>query len=80
MWLKNFRNKKLQTLLIGLIILMCALLLCTSLSMLLSLNEPLEDLMEECDSAFAVIYPYEYDDEEEVQAIAKRARILFVFL
>lgn len=72
MWSKNFRNKKLQTLLIGLIILMCALLLCTSLSMLLSLNEPLEDLMEECDSAFAVIYPYEYDNEEEVQAIAKR--------
>ena len=28
--------------------------------------------MEECDSAFAVIYPYEYDNEEEVQAIAKR--------
>lgn len=76
MWLKNFRNKKLQTILIGLIILMCALLLSTSLSILLSLNEPLEQLMEECDSAFAVVYPYDEENEEEVTKIAERLESL----
>ena len=76
MWLKNFRNKKLQTLLVGLILLSCALLISTSLSILLSLNEPLEQLAEECDSAFAVVYPYAEEYEEEVCAIAKRLESL----
>lgn len=76
MWLKNFRNKKLQTFLIGLIILMCALLLSTSLSILVSLNEPLEQLMEECNSAFAVVYPYAEENENEVRAVAERLEAL----
>lgn len=76
MWLKNFRNKKLQTLLIGLILLLCALLISTSLSILLSLNEPLEQLAEECDSAFAVVYPYAEEYEQEVRAVAKRLESL----
>lgn len=76
MWLKNFRNKKLQTLLIGLILLLCALLVSTSLSILLSLDEPLEQLVKECDSAFAVIYPYDEENEEEVYAVAKRLEAL----
>lgn len=76
MWLKNFRNKKMQTLLIGLILLLCALLLSTSLSILLSLDEPLGQLAEECNSAFAVIYPYAEEDEESVGEIAKRLEAL----
>lgn len=76
MWLKNFRNKKLQTLLIGLIMLLCALLLSTSLNILVSLNEPLEQLAEECKSAFAVVYPYAEENEGEVTAIAERLAAL----
>ena len=76
MWLKNFRDKKLQTLLIGLIIAMCALLLSTSLSILISLNEPLEQLMEETNSAYSLVYPYAGGNDEEVLSVAKRLEAL----
>lgn len=76
MWLKNFRNRKLQTLLIGIIVLLCALLLSTSMSILLSLKEPMEQLVEECQSADAVIYPNEKNDPEKVKAVAKRLEAL----
>lgn len=76
MWLKNFRNKKMQTVLIGLIMLMCALLLSTSLGIFLSLDEPIEKLTKECDSAFAVIYPYDKKNEESVEEIASRLETL----
>lgn len=76
MWLKNFRNRKLQTLLIGIIILLCALLLSTSMSILLSLREPMEQLVEECQSADAVIYPNEKENPEQVKAVAKRLEAL----
>lgn len=76
MWLKNFRNRKFQTLLIGIIVLLCALLLSTSMSILLSLKEPMEQLVEECQSADAVIYPNEKNDPEKVKAVAKRLEVL----
>lgn len=72
MWLKNFRNRKFQTFIIGIIILLCALLLSTSMSILTSLNEPLMQLVEECQSADAVVYPYEESDETVVEMIATR--------
>ena len=73
MWLKNFRQRKLQTFLTVIIILLCALFLSTSLSILLSLNEPMERLVEECESAFAVVYPYS-DIDSEVEDVAERLR------
>lgn len=76
MWLKNFRNKKLQTLLIGLMISLCSLLLGTSFNILVSLNEPLEQLVEECHSAFAVVYPYAKENEQAVTTFAERLEAL----
>ena len=67
MWLKIFRNKKLQTFLVGMIILMCAMLISTSLSVFLSLNEPLDQLSEECDSAYSVVYPYQEENPAAVR-------------
>lgn len=72
MWLKNFRNKKLQTFLVGMIILMCAMLISTSLSVFLSLNEPLDQLSEECDSAYSVVYPYQEENPTAVKELAER--------
>ena len=76
MWLKNFRNRKFQTLLVGIIILLCALLLSTSMSILLSLREPMEQLVEECQSADAIVYPNERKNPEQVKAVAKRLEAL----
>lgn len=76
MWLKNFRNRKLQTLLVGIIILLCALLLSTSMSILLSLREPMEQLVEECQSADALIYPNERENPQKVKEVAKRLEAL----
>lgn len=76
MWLKNFRNRKLQTLLVGIIILLCALLLSTSMSILLSLREPMEQLVEECQSADALIYPNERENPQKVKEVAERLEAL----
>lgn len=72
MWLKNFRNRKLQTFICGIIILLCALLLSTSMSILSSLNEPMEQLIEECESGDAVVYPNEREYKDKVLELAKR--------
>lgn len=75
MWLKNFRQRKIQTFLTAIIILLCALLLCTSLNILCSLSEPMEELSRECQSATAIIYPYA-TSIEETEAVADRLRDL----
>ncbi|OPJ57702.1 ABC transporter permease [Clostridium oryzae] len=64
MWIKNFRHKKLQTLMIFMIIMLCSMLLIASVSILVSLNKPFKKLAKECHSATAVVYPYSTDDKD----------------
>lgn len=66
MWIKNFRHKKLQTLMMFLIIALCSMLLCASVSILISLDKPFKDFAKECNSASAIIYPYSQNDNEVI--------------
>ena len=75
MWLKNFRQRKFQTCLTAMIILLCTLLLSTSLNILLSLNEPMAELSKECQSATAIMYPHS-TSMEETEVVAQRLRDL----
>ncbi|MGL4800237.1 MAG: ABC transporter permease [Cellulosilyticaceae bacterium] len=47
-WLKKLRHKKFQTIIIFLITLICSLLLTSSMSIILSLEKPFLELVEEC--------------------------------
>lgn len=66
MWIKNFRHKKLQTLMIFIIIMLCSLLLSGSVSILISLEKPFKEFAKECQSATAIVYPYSKSDEEVI--------------
>ena len=66
MWVKNFRHKKLQSVMIFLIITLCSLLLSASVSILISLDEPFQELAKECESSDAVVYPYSEKDEDAI--------------
>ncbi len=62
MIIQNFRHKKLQTVLIFLIILLCSMLLTSSVSILISLDKPFQDFAEECQSPSAYVFPQNLDD------------------
>lgn len=66
MWVKNFRHKKLQTVMIFLIITLCSLLLTASVSILISLDEPFQEFAKECESSSAIVYPYSGEDKDVV--------------
>lgn len=57
MWIKQIRKKKLQSVLIFIIISLCSLLITGSLIILTSLNTPYHNLFEETHSADVKIYP-----------------------
>ena len=63
MIIQNFRHKKLQTSLIFLIILLCSMLLTSSVSILISLDKPFQDFAEECQSPSAFVFPQHLDDK-----------------
>lgn len=71
MWVKNFRHKKMQTLMMFLIILLCSILLNASVSILISLDKPFREFAKECESPAAVLYPY-YTEDEEVIAMGEQ--------
>lgn len=75
MWFKNFRNRKLQTGLLFLIVLFCTLILSVSVNILTSMEEPFHRLAEDCQSATAVVYPYD-DRDEAVNELTKRLESL----
>lgn len=75
MWKKNFRIRKLQTVMIFSVILLCSLLLCSSMNILLSLDKPLTKLVDECNSASAIAYPYP-KGEEDIKNLAKKMESL----
>lgn len=75
MILKNFRHKKLQTLLIFLILMLCSLLMNASVSILISLDKPFEDFAKECESPAAVLYPYSSNEAESMSLGEEFARL-----
>lgn len=62
MWLKILRQRKLQTVMIFLIIAICTTLLAGALNILTSLEKPCYDLAEACHAATAKVFPYIEDD------------------
>jgi putative ABC transport system permease protein len=66
MWIKNFRHKKLQSLLIFTIIMLCSMLLSASISILISLDKPYKQFAKECNSATAVMFPYPAKEDEVI--------------
>ncbi|BCN31782.1 ABC transporter permease [Anaeromicropila herbilytica] len=70
MWIKNFRQKKLLTLMIFIIIMLCSLLLNASMNILLSLDKPIQTFTKECEPAKVMLYTYE-KDENALKGIVK---------
>jgi ABC-type transport system, involved in lipoprotein release, permease component len=66
MWIKNFRQRKLQTVLIFFIIVICTTLLAGAMSILTSLEKPCRDFAESCNAASAKVYSY----TEDIQTFA----------
>ncbi|MBB2182431.1 FtsX-like permease family protein [Lachnospiraceae bacterium MD1] len=63
MWIKNLRQRKLQTLLIFLIIMLCSILLTGSMNILSSLDAPFQEFVEECDAASARVYAFDTSED-----------------
>lgn len=57
LWIKKFRTKKLQSIMIFLIIMMCTFLLAGSSIILTSLNKPYNDLIKETHAADMKVFP-----------------------
>ena len=66
MLFKNFRNKKLQTSMVFLIIMLCSMLLTSSVSILKALDEPFKDFAKECNASSAIVYPYSAKEEDTI--------------
>ncbi len=61
MWNKILRQRKLQTVLIFLIIMICTMLLAGASSILTSLEKPSHEFAKTCHAMSVKIYPYTYD-------------------
>ncbi len=61
MWIKNLRQRKLQTVLIFLIITICTMLLTGAASILTSLEKPSREFAKACHAITAKVYPYTND-------------------
>ena len=66
MWIKNLRQRKLQTVMIFLIIMLCSMLLTGAMSILTSLEKPYEDFSKETKAASAKVYTYTASDEKAI--------------
>lgn len=68
MWIKNLRQRKLQTVLIFLIITICTMLLTGASNILTSLEKPSIEFAKACHAVTAKIYPY-MNDEDKIRAM-----------
>ncbi|MDD5936586.1 MAG: ABC transporter permease [Clostridiales bacterium] len=75
MWWKNIRIRKLQTVVMFLIVLLCSTLLMASFGIITSLSKPFDEFIEECQVPATHFFPYT-NDEEELQSIKKRFEAL----
>lgn len=60
---KNFRNKKAQTIIILLIVLLSTMLINGALSIIVTIKEPINDLVKECRLPETMVYTQELPDE-----------------
>lgn len=63
MIIKNFRNRKGQTLIIVLIVLLSTMLINGALSIIISIKSPIEKLVEECNLPEAAVHTYDLSNE-----------------
>lgn len=75
MWLKKIRKKKLQSVLIVLIVSICSLLMCGSIVIITSLNKPYETLREETKAPAVKVFPYENSMDKENYWVTKLNKI-----
>ncbi|MDO5291391.1 MAG: ABC transporter permease [bacterium] len=68
MWIKNFRHKKIQIGIIFTIIMLSVLLLNSAVSMIKSLDAPMEELAKECNSPQMNGYPY-FNDPKMISTV-----------
>lgn len=73
MWLKNIRQRKLQTVMIFLIVAICTTLLAGAISILTSLNNPSKEFVKTCQTASAKFHPYTYD-EAKIRSIGEQLK------
>lgn len=67
MWRKKLRIRKVQSFMIFLIALVCALLISSAMGILLSLNKPINDLKEECKSPLIKIVAYDNSEKSVLE-------------
>ncbi|MBU3093451.1 ABC transporter permease [Clostridium sp. CF011] len=71
MWVKKLRQRKMQSIMIFFIILICTMLMSSSIMMISSLQKPFEDLQKECQSPKVKVFPLE-KGEKEIGELSKR--------
>jgi Na+-transporting NADH:ubiquinone oxidoreductase subunit NqrC len=59
MWLKKLRQRKLQSVLIFIIVFVCSILMTSSIVIMTSLQKPYKELSKDCDSPKVKLYPFE---------------------
>lgn len=75
MWMKKIRRRKLQSIFIILIVMVCAMLMTSSLVIMTSWQKPYDELSEDCDSPKVKLYLYE-QTKENAKVIADKFRPL----
>lgn len=71
MWMKKLRQRKLQSILIFVIVFVCSILMTSSMVIMTSLHKPYQELIKECNSPEVKIYPMAMSEEELGQIKAR---------
>ena len=71
MWKNNFRVRKLQTVMIFAVILLCSMLMNSSISILTSLDKPFNQFAKQCKAATIVLTPY-LTEKSEVEDMGQK--------
>ncbi|HKL98656.1 MAG TPA: FtsX-like permease family protein [Mobilitalea sp.] len=72
MWIKKLRKRKLQSILIVLIVMVCAMLMTSSLVIMSSWEGPYDELSEECDSPALKLHLYNKLSKETADNVANK--------
>lgn len=72
MWFKKIRKKKVQSIFIVLILMVCSMLMTSSFVIMTAGNAPYKELTEECRSPVLKIYPFRRDEPEIAEQIKEK--------
>lgn len=75
MWMKKIRRRKLQSVFIVLIVMVCAMLMTSSLVIMTSWQEPYDELSKDCGSPKVKLYLYEKTKENASKIVDKFAKV-----